>query len=849
MRIVTYENERDTNPGELELTWEALTEDLLGDSRETACSPCIGHKCEHKKGWSWSPVRILPVDAENHQGTKSSGTRGTKSTGAITVGVFDLDDVTDAELAEFEARIAGIRGYLHSTHSHISSVHNSLRFVFELSREVLPEEWFNVWSNTIQKYKIPADKSCKDPGRLYFLPSHPKGAEFVSKHFEGVPLDVDSLLSSVKLERSAYVASQVASQVAGDLAEPVASAEQFELPLNTSAVGRAIEQSLREHHSDSLVTFRRILQGQVFVVPGQEKHPELPSGRDSTIGSTVYAIARHAPLGATTADVVEIMRPSIQKMNCITIPSARRYRDVDNGQDDFQYWLDVVEYLYNKARPARELDLADDAPALGWVRRREMLRKEREAAVTIPPAPGIPGGLSYSELEAGVEVDSYIYTKEGLLKAVGHNIKLALKEPELKGVFRWNEISKKVVVSGGPYAKYSQDVLNREELITNILVDYLEKEKKFTAHESLVGPKILIAALENAYNPLQDYLNSLEWDGVSRIDNFLLKYCHAKTKDSSDQDITAHVQRVSACFFIAAVARALNPGCQVDNVLVLEGAQGKKKTTVFRILGEPWGCETAIALGDKDSRMLASFCWIVELAELVSLRKAENATHKAFLTTTVDTYRQPYGKGMISTPRTCIFVGTTNDSDYLTDRTGNRRYWPIGLENVVADAEGVARDRDQLWAEAVSRFRVTNKPELAREGGGERWWLVGAEEVEAESQAEDRLAESPIETSVLEWWYGKDSIKRPKEVTVMGVAEEVLGKERLSDLVKVKTLTPEIAHALVRLGFTYAKRKTVNGVKHSVYVPSVELLAAPKIQQRDSTPKASTGGFQNKMVN
>lgn len=225
----------------------------------------------------------------------------------------------------------------------------------------------------------------------------------------------------------------------------------------------------------------------------------------------------------------------------------------------------------------------------------------------------------------------------------------------------------------------------------------------------------------NRRNPLVEYLRSLEWDGENRVSTWLRDYLGA-----DDAELTNTMGRA---WLISAVARAIQPGCQVDHCLILEGKQGIKKSTLLRDLaGEQYHAEhTATKLEDKDAAILCSGKWIVEFSELGAVKNNRVETVKSFISRRDDHYRPPYERHAISVQRSCVFAGTTNEEHYLEDQTGNRRYWPVKCYHVAH--KQLLRDRDQLWAEAVALYDI-----------GEPWHLTQDMERKAAKEQQKRVS-------------------------------------------------------------------------------------------------------------
>ena len=258
---------------------------------------------------------------------------------------------------------------------------------------------------------------------------------------------------------------------------------------------------------------------------------------------------------------------------------------------------------------------------------------------------------------------------------------------------------------------------------------------------------IQTVAAQHHYHPVRDYLQGLKWDKQARLDTWLIDALGEI--DSGDGPrmpgdlpgpLARYLRLVGRFWLLGMVARVMEPGCKFDYCPVLEGAGGLRKSTLCEVLaGSTFYSDTPFQIGQgKEAQEQVAGLWLYEIAELTNFSRPEVGAIKAFISSKVDRYRVAYGRTVQSFPRQCVMVGTTNESTYFRDRTGNRRLWPVPVKKVIG-TEWVAQVRDQLFAEALHRYRE-----------GERYAPSGQEERELfEPMQAARLIETAVTSDLM----------------------------------------------------------------------------------------------------
>ncbi|MCM3041693.1 virulence-associated E family protein [Paenibacillus motobuensis] len=276
---------------------------------------------------------------------------------------------------------------------------------------------------------------------------------------------------------------------------------------------------------------------------------------------------------------------------------------------------------------------------------------------------------------------------------------------------------------------------------------YIEKVYGI-AVEAKINNALTLVSHKHRFNDVQRYLEGLQWDGIPRLDTLLTDYLGAE-----DSVYTRAVARKS---FTAAVARAMVPGFKYDYMPILAGPQGLGKSTFLRLMGKNWYSDSLTTFEGKEACEMIQGIWINEVGELTGMSKSESNAVKQFLSRTEDIYREAYGKRTMPYPRRCVFFGTTNDSEFLRDRTGNRRFWPVDV-GLVQPTKSVFRDLagevDQIYAEAFVRWQL-----------GEQLYLTGEaeelskqqQEAHRESSAKEGIIRAFVDRPVPEDWQKRD---------------------------------------------------------------------------------------------
>lgn len=297
-----------------------------------------------------------------------------------------------------------------------------------------------------------------------------------------------------------------------------------------------------------------------------------------------------------------------------------------------------------------------------------------------------------------------ISPQSGAVAKTTDNILIILNnDPLIKNKIIYDEFSNQIIVTDGLPWNTKSDRRCWNDTDDAGLRHYIEKTYAVTGKDRIYDA-LALSVQSRAVNEVKDYLNGLVWDGVKRLDTLFVDFLGAEN--------TPYVRACTRKSFVAAVARAMIPGCKYDTMPILSGPQGLGKSTLIRMMGRSWYSDSLDAFDGKEASEMLRGIWINEIGELSGMNTSEVESVKRFIARVEDIYREPFGRRTGKFPRRCVFFGTTNAKEYLRDRTGNRRFWPIDCgvnsptKSVFTELEPIV---PQLWAEAVMYWKLGEK--------------------------------------------------------------------------------------------------------------------------------------------
>lgn len=598
---------------------------------------------------------------------------------------------------------------VYSTHSHTPE-QPRLRLLAPASRVITPEEYPAVARMVAADLGIDQfDPTTFEVHRLMYWPSCSRDAEYVFEYLDGPWLDVDAILGRYRDWRD--VPQWPRPQ--RELAEHHKAVQRAEDPhAKPGIVGAFCRTYTVEEAIEAFL-------GDVYGPAGEGRYTYLPG---STVGGAIvyddgkFLYSHHAtdPAAGRACNAFDLVR-------------IHRFGHLDEEAPEGTPVTQLPSY-------AAMMELAAGDKQVKATLGREQL----EAA-----------GADFGSGNTDWLEQLRRHPKTGQILSEAGNIKLILQnDPNLTGKFALDDFAHRAVICApvpwrdlerGHYWGDHDDAGLRNYLA----------EVYGVKGPSVINDAFLEVQAQNAYHPVRDYLNSLAWDGVPRVEALLIDYLGA--------DDTRYTRAVTRKMLAAAVARVFVPGCKFDHVLVLVGPQGIGKSLLLHKLGRQWYSDSLNTMQGKDAYELLQGVWIMELGELAATRRAEVEVVKHFISKQADMFRVAYGRHTTVFPRQCVFFGTTNEAVFLKDRTGNRRFWPVpvrrgphpkSLWTDFTDAEV-----DQVWAEALAIWRAGEALYLDQELEAE---AVKLQEMHAEESEKFGLVQEYLELLLPENWANMD---------------------------------------------------------------------------------------------
>lgn len=548
---------------------------------------------------------------------------------------------------------------LHSTHSH-SPEDPRFRLIMPLSRKVDPDEYVAVSRKVAGLLGIDLfDNTTFETNRLMFWPSTSVDAEYYCQIQDGPWLDPDEILSMYPDWKDSSLWPTATNRIPELKEREKKQADPTQKKGLVGAFCRAypIEEVIEKH-----------LQ-EVYVPAGEERYTYTKGTTSSglTIHDGLFAYSHHGtdPASGKLCNAFDLVRvhkfghldPS-GDLTSTTTPSYKAMEEFCRKDDQVKKVIATEKIQETKSDFGQKLEDSD----LEWTKMLEI----------------DPRG-------------NYLSSSTNL------NI-IFSNDPRLKNRFRENLFDgKKYVFHDLPWRR-----IPRPEPLKN--VDFSGVRNYIESVYGIVGALKIEDALslefeKHSFHPVRDYLSQLEWDGQKRVDTLLVDYFGARD--------TYYTRQAIRKTLAGSVARVYRPGIKFDLVLTLVGDQGTGKSTFVNKLGGPWFSDTFLTVQGKEGLEQIQGAWLIEMAELAGLRKAEVEAIKHFISKQEDVFRPAYGRTSETYRRQCVFVGTTNSTDFLRDPSGNRRFMPVAINPLKATKQifkDLDLERDQIWAEAVDIY-------------------------------------------------------------------------------------------------------------------------------------------------
>lgn len=580
-------------------------------------------------------------------------------------------DFADGDLWPDWELLYGNAAAIYSTHKHTTEKPR-YRLVVPLARNVDSDEYQAVGRRIAAGLGIDKfDDTSYQPQRMMYWPSCSQDGPYVFEHTDGAFLDPDTVLATYHNWRD--VSSWPMSSRVAEVVRKTAAKQKD--PLEKGGIVGAFcrAYTIQEAIAEYVPTYR------VCDDPGRYTYTEGSTAAGVVIYDDKFSYSHH---GTDPA--------SGQLCNAWDLVRLHRFGELDS---------DCNPDTPVSSRPSYRA-MAQLASEDKRVKAQIVADRMTEATADFDE-PAEDG----EDWKAKLKI-----TEKGAIAQTIENVVIILQhDPQLAGRLALNEMEHNIVSLSSLPWRAARGASQWTDADDAALRYYLERTYGINGKDRIFDA-VNVVALQNKFHPVREYLDGCAWDGVPRVETLLVDYLGAED--------TAYTRAVTRKALVAAVARIYNPGCKFDYMLTLRGRQGLGKSALIAKLGGRWFSDSFTTLQGKDAYEQVLGVWIMEVGELAGMRKAEAETIKLYISKQVDRFRPAYGRRLQEFPRQCIFIGTTNETQFLRDATGNRRFWVVDTPN-----EPTRNLWDELtpetvrciWAEAVELYRAGEALYLPRE--------------------------------------------------------------------------------------------------------------------------------------
>lgn len=596
-------------------------------------------------------------------GIVKGGIRKAQNITGRTLITLDIDYGTPETIAIIQDLLYGTAWCLYSTHSHTPATPR-YRLILPLDRTVTADEYIPIARRIADDIGIDLfDDSTYEPCRLMYWPSAPRDGEYIYREGEGEPVSADKYLASYDDWRNAIewpISHRVQRLTVGHGAkqeDPTSKPGVIGAFCRAYTITEALAHFLPETytpttHEDRWTYAEGSTEGGLLIY--DDKFAYSHHGTDPCCEKLVNAF-----------DLVRLHRFS----------SEDKETDPDTPVNRLPSFIAMERY----AREDKKTN--------------ELLAKEKLQSISDEFAE-----IADVDMEWVAEMQMDERRKNYLASPFNFGL-IVRNDPRLKGTTMRDIFQDRdVVVKDLPWRPKELDPYwnNTDD---NGLIEYVSKNYQLTGKTALLDAND-IATSQTHCHPVREYLQSLTWDGVPRLDTLLSDYLGAED--------TELLRAMTRKHFTAAVARVMEPGKKYDYILTLIGPEGIGKSSLIRYMGRGWFDDSLSTIEGKEGMEQVRGKWLIEIGELTNYKKSTSEAYKAFISKQEDSYRPAYGRKVEIYPRQCVFFATTNERAFLKGDTGNRRFWTVECFadlNTKSVWEDLPGEVDQIWAEAVQRYK------------------------------------------------------------------------------------------------------------------------------------------------